>query len=115
MPLGVFLAFALEEEESSSASLDHKKSTSLRAMQLIVMTANVGGMADSEMTEFTTAVFPVPGDPEMYKEVCCVDAGFLASSTNDVMNSLMSARSVARPDNGDKPFDVDLRSARARA
>lgn len=30
------------------------------------------------------------------------------------MKSLMSARSVARPDNGDVPFDVDLRSARAR-
>jgi len=114
MPLRAFLVFALEEE-SSSASLDHKKSTSFNAMQLMVMTVKVGGMADSEMTELTTAVFPVPGDPEMYKEVHCADAGFLAPSTNDVMNSLMSARSVARPDNGDKPFDVDLRSARARA
>lgn len=114
MPLRAFLAFALGEE-SSSTSLDHRKSTSFKAMQLMVMTVKVGGMADSEMTELTTAVFPVPGDPEMYKEVHCTDAGFLASSTNDVMNSLMSARSVARPDNGDMPFDVDLRSARARA
>lgn len=103
------------EGESSSASLDHKKSTSFKAIQLMVMTVKVGGMADSEMTELTTAVLPVPGDPEMYKEAYCTDAGFLASSTNDVMNSLMSARSVARPDNGDVPFDVDLRSARARA
>ena len=96
-------------------SLDHRKSTSLKAMQLIVMTVKVGGMADSEMTELTTAVLPVPGDPDMYKEVYGADGGFLASPTNDVTNWLMSARSVARPDNGDKPFDVDLRSARARA
>jgi len=109
-----FLVFTFVEE-SSSASLDHRKSTSFKAMQLIVMTVKVGGMADSEMTELTTAVFPVPGDPEMYKEVHCTGAGFLASSTNDVMNSPMSARSVARPDNGNTPFDVDLRSARARA
>jgi len=114
MPLRAFLAFALEEE-SSSVSLDHRNSTSFKAMQLMVMTVKVGGIVDSEMTELTTAVLPVPGDPEMYKEVLCADAGFLVPSTNDVMNSLMSARSVARPDNGDKPFDVDLRSARARA
>ena len=87
---------------------------SFKAIQLMVMTAQVGGMANSEMTELTTAVLPVPGDPEMYKEVYCVDAGFLAS-TNGVMNSLMSARSVARPDNSNAPFDVGLRRARARA
>ena len=114
MPLGVFLAFTLVEE-SSSASLDHRNSTSFRAMQLTVMTVKVVGMVDSEMTELTTAVLPVPGDPEMYKEVHCVDVGFLASFTNDVINSFMSARSVVRPDNGNTPFDVDLRSARARA
>ena len=101
-------------EESSSASLDHRKSISFKAMQLMVTTVKVGGRADSEMTELTTAVLPVPGDPEMYKEVCCPDGGFSASFTNDVMNSLMSARSAARPDNGNVPFDVDLRSARAR-
>jgi len=110
----VFLAFALGDE-SSSASLDHRKSTSLKAIQLMMMTLKVGGMANSEMTELTTAVLPVPGDPEMYKEVNCTGAGFLASLTNDVMNSLISARSVARPDNGSKPFEVDLRKARARA
>ena len=80
----------------------------------MVMTLNVGGMTDSEMIELTKAVLPVPGDPEMYKEVWRVEAGFLVSPTNDAMNSLMSARSVARPDNDDTPFDVDLRSARAR-
>lgn len=78
------------------------------------MTLKAGDMADSEMIELTKAVLPVPGDPEIYKEVYGVDAGFLVSQTNDAMNSLMSARSVARPDNGDVPFDVDLRSARAR-
>jgi len=114
MPLAAFLAFTFVTE-SSSASLDHRKSISFKAMQLMVMTMKVGGMADSEMTEWTTAVFPVPGDPEMYKEVHRMGAGFLDSSTNDVMNLLMSARSVARPDNGNTPFEVDLRSARARA
>ena len=114
MPLVAFLAFTLVEE-SSSASLDHRNSTSFKAIQLMVMTAKVGGIADSEMTELTTAVLPVPGDPEMYKEVHCTGAGFFASSTNAMMNSFMSARSVARPDNGNIPFDVDLRRARARA
>ena len=96
-------------------SLDHRNSISFRATQLIVMTLRAGGMTDSEMTEFTRAVLPVPGDPEMYREVCGVGAWFLVSSANDAMNSLMSARSVARPDNDEKPLDVDLRSARARA
>lgn len=96
-------------------SLDHRKSISFSAMQLTVMTLTVDGMADSEMAELTKAVLPVPGDPEIYREVHCVGAGFFASFTNDAMNSLMSARSVARPDNGDMLFDVDLRSARARA
>lgn len=80
----------------------------------MVMTLKVGGMDDSDMIELTKAVLPVPGDPEMYKEVYCVDTVFLVSPTNDAINSLMSARSVARPDNGNLPFDVDLRSARAR-
>lgn len=80
----------------------------------MVMTLKVGGMTDSEMIELTKAVLPVPGDPEIYKEVYFVEEGFLVSPTNDAMNSRMSARSVARPDNGDMPFDVDLRSARAR-
>lgn len=101
-------------DENSSTSLDHRKSTSFRAMQLIVITLEVVGMANSEIIELTKAVLPVPGDPEMYKEVYCVDTGPWVSPTNDAMNSLMSARSVARPDNGDTPFDVDLRSARAR-
>ena len=112
-PLAVFLVVILVGE-SSSTSLDHRKSTSFRAMQLMVTTLKVGGMANSVMIELTKAVFPVPGDPEMYKEVYCMDGGFLVSPTNEVMNSLMSARSVARPDNDDMPFDVDLRSPRAR-
>lgn len=114
MPVAAFLTLVLVGE-SSSTSLDHKNSTSFRAMQLIVMTLKVGGVTDSEITELTKAVLPVPGDPEMYKEVHCVDAGFSVPSTNDATNLLMSARSVARPDNGAMPFDVDLRSARARA
>lgn len=81
----------------------------------MVTILKVGGMTVSEMTELTKTVLPVPGDPEMYKEVYCADAGLSVSSTNDAMNSVMSARSVARPDSGDVPFDVDLRSARARA
>ena len=114
MPLADFLVVVVLVDESSSTSLDHRKSTSFRAMQLIMTTLKVGGMANSVIIELTKAVFPVPGDPEMYKEVYCVDGGFLVSPTNDTMNSFMSARSVARPDNEDMPFDVDLRSARAR-
>ena len=81
----------------------------------MTMTVKLGGMTDSAMTELTTAVLPVPGDPEMYKEVHCTGAGPLTPFTNDVMNSLISARSVARPDNGNSAFEVDLRRARARA
>lgn len=43
----------------------------------MVMTLKVGGMTNCEMIELTKAVLPVPGDPEMYKEVYCADAGFL--------------------------------------
>ena len=114
MPLGAFLAFVLTDE-SSSINLDQRNSTPFRAMQLMVMTLKMEGITDSEIAELTRAVLPVPGDPEMYKEVHRAGAGCWVSSTNDVMNSFMSARSVVRPDNGDAPLDVDLRSARALA
>lgn len=80
-------------------------------MQLIKITLRSEVPSDcsnERMTELTSAVLPVPGVPEMYKEVGAV------LDHEDVINSRMRCRSSSRQAIGDRLVLAERRSPRAR-
>src|SRR5216684_7118048 len=108
------LTLRLSENPSSSISRSHTASRPLSAMQLIdtrsVLCAR-SSASEVANIEFTRAVFPHPGEPEIYK------TGFFTSETvSDLMNSAMkfriNCRSGMRPANSVELSQVARRSAR---
>lgn len=83
---------------------------SLSAMQLILITVNEVESSSLRMV-LTRAVLPVPGEPEMYRD----EEPFAEfDSMKEVMNSIMIVCSLARPDTGEFPLEVERNNARAR-
>ena len=111
------LILRLFENPSSSASRSHTASRPLSAMQLIdTILTLFSAISTSEVAniEFTRAVLPQPGEPEIYK------TGFVTSEIrpdliNSVMKFLMNCRSETRPANSVELSHVARRSARVRA
>ncbi len=110
------LVLRLSENPSSSASRSHTASRPLSAMQLTdtrVILFVRSSASEVANIEFTRAVFPHPGEPEIYK------TGFFTSETgsdltNSVMKFRMNCRSGIRPANSVKLSQVARRSARVR-
>lgn len=100
---------------NSSKRRSQRASTLLSAMQLMVTTlVEDGSTSRLRRTEFTRAVFPVPGGPEMYKLVG-VPPSTSADSKKDVTNFRITPRSWARPAICPVLLQVARRHARARA
>lgn len=110
------LTLRLSECPSSSASRSHTASRPLSAMQLTdtrLILFSRSSTSEVANIEFTRAVLPQPGEPEIYK------TGFVTSETgSDLMNSVMkfqmNCRSGVRPANSVEPSQVARRSARVR-
>jgi hypothetical protein len=107
------LALRLSENPSSSASRSYTASRPLSAMQLtdtkLILFAR-SSASEVANIEFTRAVFPHPGEPEIYK------TGLVTSETGrSLMNSVtkfrMSCRSGTRPVNSVELSQVARRSA----
>lgn len=110
------LTLRLSECPSSSTSRSHTASRPLSAMQLTdtrLILFSRSSTSEVANIEFTRAVLPQPGEPEIYK------TGFVTSETgSDLMNSVMKfqmdCRSGVRPANSVEPSQVARRSARVR-
>lgn len=110
------LDLRLSEDPSSSTSRSHTASRPLSAMQLtdtrVILFAR-SSASEVANIEFTRAVFPHPGEPEIYK------TGFVTSETErSLMNSVTKfriiCRSRMRPANSVELSQVARRSARVR-
>lgn len=99
---------------NSSTSLSQSESTLFKAMQLMVkMLTSRASDPSSRRIELTRAVFPVPGEPEIYNvEHLCVSAD--EESKKDATNLRMVARSSSRPGISWSLSLVERRSARTR-
>lgn len=110
------LTLRLFEDPSSSTSRSQTASRPLSAMQLIdtrLILFSRSSTSEVANTEFTRAVLPQPGEPEIYK------TGFVTSETgpdlmNSVMKFLMNCRSRIRPAKSVELSQVARRSARVR-
>jgi len=110
------LAFRLSENPSSSTNRSHTASRPLSAMQLtdtrLILFAR-SSASEVANIEFTRAVFPQPGEPEIYK------TGLVTSETersliNSLRKSRMTCRSGMRPATSVELSHVARRSARVR-
>ena len=110
------LDLRLSENPSSSTSRSHTASRPLSAMQLtdtrLILFAR-SSASEVANIEFTKAVFPHPGEPEIYK------TGFVTSETErSLMKSVtkfrINCRSRMRPANSVELSQVARRSARVR-
>jgi hypothetical protein len=110
------LTLRLSEDPSSSTSRSHTASRPLSAMQLTdtrLILFSRSSTSEVANIEFTRAVLPQPGEPEIYK------TGFVASEIgphlmNSVMKFRMNCRSGMRPANSVELSHVARRSARVR-
>ena len=106
----------LRGDPSSSMRRSHTASRPLSAMQLTnttLMFFSRRSIRNVANIEFTKAVFPHPGEPEMYKTGSAALASGL-ELINDVMKSVISCRSGRRPAISAELLQVGRRSARAR-
>lgn len=106
----------LRGDPSSSMRRSHTASRPLSAMQLTnttLMLFSRRSIRNVASIEFTKAVFPHPGEPEMYKTGSAALASGL-ELINDVMKSVISCRSGRRPAISAELLQVGRRSARAR-
>lgn len=91
-----------------------RSSTLFKAMQLTVITLRSGQYSSPARTEFTSAVFPVPGVPEMKRDDLN-GASEQLSSRADATNFVITSRSADLPAMVKVPLHVDLSNARTRA
>jgi hypothetical protein len=84
---------------------------SRKAIQLMLTMVNEVESSSARM-ELTSAVFPVPGDPDIYNKEGPLDSP--SEFGNADINSVISLRSSVRPDMGVVPFAIERSNARAR-
>lgn len=110
------LVLRLSENPSSSTSRSHTASRPLSAMQLtdtrLILFAR-SPASEVASIEFIRAVFPHPGEPEIYK-TGLVTSGTERGLMNSVMKFRMNCRSEMRPANSVELSQVARRSARVR-
>lgn len=91
-----------------------RSSTLFKAMQLIVTNLRSWQHSSPAKTELTSAVFPVPGVPEMKRDDLDGSPEQL-SPRADATNVVIMSRSADLPAIGNVPLHVDLSDARTRA
>lgn len=91
-----------------------RSSTLFKAMQLTVISLRSWQCSRPAKTELTSAVFPVPGVPEMKRDDLNGASEQLASRA-DATNFVITSRSADLPAIVKVPLHVDLSNARTRA
>ena len=92
----------------------HRSSTLFKAMQLTVITLRSWEYSSPARMELTSAVFPVPGVPEMKRDDLH-GASEAVVSWADATNFVITSRSADLPAIVKVPLHVDLSKARTRA